>query len=264
MNKTIDSKIIEKISKLLALSESSNPNEAALALARAQKLMQEHSISANDLSFASIVEQSENIPSIIKDSRLYSLLAGIVSKAFGVQSIFNYEGRSIKKVTFIGSNERTPSACYIFTIIARQLAIAKKNFLTSYRQEKLEYCIELFSEYDLEHVKSLTELYRHLPHIKSYIESHLRKDVKAYLHGWLAAVYTKVNEFVVSEQETLLLEQYFEANYPNLSSMRSRRTRYDRSQLGHFQTGKKDGEEGVNLFHGVSGDMNRRELGYRN
>ena len=41
MNK---SELIEKIKKLLALSDSSNPNEAAIALSRAQKLMEKYKI----------------------------------------------------------------------------------------------------------------------------------------------------------------------------------------------------------------------------
>mgnify|MGYP003589530053 CR=1 FL=1 len=36
--------LITRIKKLLALSDSSNPNEAAIALSRAQKLMQQYHI----------------------------------------------------------------------------------------------------------------------------------------------------------------------------------------------------------------------------
>jgi hypothetical protein len=45
-------RILEKISKLLALSKSSNPNEAALAAEKAQALMDEHSITMSQISQA--------------------------------------------------------------------------------------------------------------------------------------------------------------------------------------------------------------------
>ena len=44
--------ILERIKKFLALSQSSNPAEAAIALSRAQKLMQEHSISIEDVNLS--------------------------------------------------------------------------------------------------------------------------------------------------------------------------------------------------------------------
>lgn len=47
--KTVESKIVEKIRKLLALSQSSNEHEAALAASRAQALMLEHKISVSEL-----------------------------------------------------------------------------------------------------------------------------------------------------------------------------------------------------------------------
>lgn len=51
--------IIEKIKKLLALSESSNPNEAALAQARAAELMLKYSIGQGQINFS---EKKEDEP----------------------------------------------------------------------------------------------------------------------------------------------------------------------------------------------------------
>ena len=42
-------KILEKIKKLLAMTESSNPNEANVAMAKAQRLMTEHNIEMHDI-----------------------------------------------------------------------------------------------------------------------------------------------------------------------------------------------------------------------
>ena len=44
------SKVAEKVRKLLALATSSNVHEAANAAAQAQKLMQEHKLTAADVA----------------------------------------------------------------------------------------------------------------------------------------------------------------------------------------------------------------------
>ena len=41
----MDEKLIEKIKKLLALSESSNENEAKIAMLKAQELLAKHKLS---------------------------------------------------------------------------------------------------------------------------------------------------------------------------------------------------------------------------
>ncbi len=58
---TGDTKIIEKIKKLLALSESSNPNEALLAAKRARSLMDKHSITKADIERAGSKEFLESV-----------------------------------------------------------------------------------------------------------------------------------------------------------------------------------------------------------
>ena len=43
-------KIIDKIKKCLALAKSDNPHEAATALRQAQKLMEQHNLTEQDIS----------------------------------------------------------------------------------------------------------------------------------------------------------------------------------------------------------------------
>ena len=50
----IKEELIDKIKKLLALADSSNPNEAAVALSRAQKLMERYNIEAVDLKIENV------------------------------------------------------------------------------------------------------------------------------------------------------------------------------------------------------------------
>ncbi|MGT3574188.1 DUF2786 domain-containing protein, partial [Escherichia coli] len=53
---TDQDKHIEKLKKLLALAASGNPNEAALALRRARKLMDVHGITHSDIAMSDIDE----------------------------------------------------------------------------------------------------------------------------------------------------------------------------------------------------------------
>lgn len=269
-----DQKILDKISKLLALSESDNPNEAAIALERAQKLMKEHSVTMTDVSLSAISEHKESIPTILKDGRLYSLLGDIISRSFGVTFLVTsnrtYSRRVVTGVCFIGPNDRIATAGYVFTVIARQLAIAKKNFLASYRKKLLvELLVALDNAgyiNDLEIVttcNSLPKLYQYFPQLKSSTESRLRQATKAYLRGWLSSVSQKIDDFVYDEQETLLIEQYIHTTYPHLRELKQHTVRFNREQMSHYHKGIKDADENVNLFRGVTGDMNRRELGFK-
>lgn len=270
-----DQKILDKISKLLALSESDNPNEAAIALERAQKLMKEHSVTMTDVSLSAISEHNESIPTILKDGRLYTLLGDIISRSFGVTflviSKHNNSRTAISGVCFIGPNDRIETAGYVFTVIARQLAIAKKNFLASYRSKLLEEMIEYFTSIgyisDPETFRktctSLPKLYKSFFYIKSSCESRLRQATKAYLRGWLSSVSQKIDDFVYEEQETLLIEQYIQATYPHLRELRQHSVRFNREQMSHYHKGIKDADDNVNLFRGVTGDMHRRELGFK-
>ena len=82
-------KIVDRINKLLSLSESSNPNEAKLAFQKAEKLMKEYAISQAQ------VKNGKNDVQIISDhyetprkGRPYELaLASSIVRVFGVECI---------------------------------------------------------------------------------------------------------------------------------------------------------------------------------
>ena len=82
-------KIVDRINKLLSLSESSNPNEAKLAFQKAEKLMKEYAISQAQ------VKNGKNDVQIISDfyetprkGRPYELsLASSILRVFGVECI---------------------------------------------------------------------------------------------------------------------------------------------------------------------------------
>ena len=85
-------KILEKLKKLLALSKSDNPHEAALALQRAQKLMLAYNITQADLALSDIDESISDYwaAGSVNPPRYMLGLLDIIQVAFGVKSIIHY------------------------------------------------------------------------------------------------------------------------------------------------------------------------------
>ena len=261
--------VFEKIKKLMALSQSSNENEASLALKRAQKLMQEYSISMEDVSFSEIKEQSENIIPAMRDRVLYSTLANIIAKAFGVDFYikFSYKGRSTSTVAtqtvFIGPEQRLASACYTYTILARQACNVKKEFSTKERERVRHQVLMELSKLDIMDVYRM--LMAHNTDYDSYVRNtvnrEVRKNTKAYVFGWLYKVHEKVMDFASSIEEQKLIDSYITKNHPNLEPMRRRSSRFTRDQLDAYASGKSDAEDNVSLFQGILGRENEK-LGF--
>lgn len=120
-------KIMDKIRKLLALSESSNEHEAAAAMRQARKLMDKHQLSSVDSEvFAAgcttIASKSVRHPKWESD------LASMVGDAFGCSSYLGYH-----RVRFVGPHGMTEVAGYTFNVLLRQLRRAKDAALDEYR-----------------------------------------------------------------------------------------------------------------------------------
>ncbi len=261
-NSADQDRITEKIAKLLALAQSSNPNEAAIALARAQKLMAEHQVTQKDVSFSSMGEKTEAVPTILRDRQLYSRLGSMIARAFGITEIYNLKNNRVISITFLGDLTRVESATYAFTVLARQAAIAKKEFLAQLKEKILESVYQDFPSL-CEAKASLKDIWEYVPTLKSIHQRFIRQQVKSYLHGWLIAVDEKVMDFAMSDEEYELLVDFKFTRYPDLTHMRARPLRYTAAQMANFQQGMRDGKDKVNLFHGVNTDYERRALGHK-
>ncbi len=122
----VDPKMLARLRKLFALAQSSNPNEAALALNRAQALMEEMGlddpslvIEIDEQTAAFILSKAKRLP------RYEALLRQMICDAMGVEAVRDYAGA----IRFYGSNDRTQVAVYAYTVLARQLARERRKFL---------------------------------------------------------------------------------------------------------------------------------------
>lgn len=112
--------VIEKIRKLLALSNSSNEHEAALAASHAQRLLAEHNLAMADLNTTQKPEKAEKIETAAAKKLpkwLRHLTAG-VSNAFDCQAIHHPANG---KLTFIGVGADAQIAAYTFSYLDRSI-----------------------------------------------------------------------------------------------------------------------------------------------
>lgn len=99
--------IVEKIQKLLALSESPNENEANTAMLKAQELMVKHKITMKD------IEQDVKKDVVIttthqkfKNTKWKAILAKVISDNFLCEALTSQNGRTnVCRVSFIGHEE---------------------------------------------------------------------------------------------------------------------------------------------------------------
>lgn len=101
-----------KIAKLMALTESSNANEAASALAKARELMLEYQLSEGDVMYTTEKSRIEevHVPNIQTPRQIWETeLGAVVADAFNCRCLFNKF-----KLFFFGTKEDLEIATYTF------------------------------------------------------------------------------------------------------------------------------------------------------
>lgn len=128
--------IIERIQKLLALSKSDNPNEAANAAALADKLINKHQISNAELQATSheqvpVDRYKDPIYSSARRTAWKAHLASALARHYdcAVYISFGHEGRNkTSNYTLVGREEDCAIACFMFGWVSNEIErLAKKN-----------------------------------------------------------------------------------------------------------------------------------------
>lgn len=120
--------IIEKIRKLLALSNSSNEHEAALAAAHAQRLLAEHNLAMADIETTRKPDKADTIETAAPKTMpkwVRHLTAG-VSSAFDCRAIHHPANG---KLTFIGVGADVQIAVYTFSYLDRSLRMLCSSYM---------------------------------------------------------------------------------------------------------------------------------------
>lgn len=128
---TANARVLDKIRRCLALSESSNPNEAAQALKQAKILMQKHQLTESDVLASEVAEfevkanhKGKNPPEWEAD------LAQMIAKVFECVCMRRrYKGAA--HWLFIGVSPAPEVAGYAMQVVLRKCISERRDFLTT-------------------------------------------------------------------------------------------------------------------------------------
>lgn len=178
-----DERILNKIKKCLALSQSPEPAEAAAALRQAQKLMEMHGISQADLGRADLGEaevKSKASVSRVKDWELG--LLNLVAKSFGCKLMW------------------TSSSSYSTDVYGRYVLIGLKAQvqLAQYTAEVLQRKL----------IKARAQFVQDLP---GYLDRQAKiREADGFCHGWVGAIAKTVHEFALTDDVKQLIDECIE------------------------------------------------------
>lgn len=177
---TADERILNKIKKCLALSQSPEPAEAAAAMRQAQKLMEMHGISQADLGRADVGEcevKSKVSVSKIKDWEL--ALINMVARAFGCKLLWmsssSYSTDVFGRYVLVGLKTQVQLAQYTCEVLQRKLIKARSVFVQD------------------------------LPGFYDRGSKTVRAD--GFCHGWVAAISKTVHDFAVEPDAQKMIDE---------------------------------------------------------
>ncbi|HWV46432.1 MAG TPA: DUF2786 domain-containing protein [Nitrospira sp.] len=119
-------RILEKIKKCLALGKSSNAHEAAAALRQAQKLMDKHGVSQEEIDALGYGFEEVEIPvqTNVKLPAYISYFVALMKQAFGVRPIMSSTLRQSDysySVKYFGPTGRVITAAYAHQVVWRAM-----------------------------------------------------------------------------------------------------------------------------------------------
>lgn len=123
--------IIEKIKKLMALANSNNEHEAALATSHVQRLLSEHNLAMADIDSSNKPDKANTLGTKVSKTLpkwLRNLVAG-VSSAFDCQAVHDH---ATGKMLFIGVGADVHIAVYTFTYLERTLRKLCVNYMKGF------------------------------------------------------------------------------------------------------------------------------------
>lgn len=119
-------KILDKIKKCLALSTSSNSNEASTALRQAQALMSQYNVDDGDLH-----EVGHVVIKYKKSKKVQSWEVSLINMAGDIAGceVLLQTGASGCSAIFIGIPSKREMASYVFEVLHRQISQIRRRYM---------------------------------------------------------------------------------------------------------------------------------------
>ena len=176
-------KIIDKICKCLRLSESGNPNEAALALRQATSMMKKHGISDTQILSAEVTESATQVGEGFNPPFWALALANLVAEAFECRNLISRQYGRRPEFRFIGLGFKAEVATYSYTVLHRYLCRAIEEFKSSAEEASEKNEVEI------------------------------KRRIEVFAQAWLFRVGRTVSEFVGDNIDQVVIDEYIEEKY---------------------------------------------------
>lgn len=213
-------KIIDKICKCLRLSESGNPNEAALALRQATSMMKKYGISDAQVVAAEVTESVTQAGERYNPPFWALALANLVADAFECRNLISRRYGRQPEFRFIGLGFKTEVATYSYSVLHRYLVHAIEVFESSVRDS----CV------------------------KEDAESQRRIEV--FAQAWLFRVGRTVSEFIGESADNKIIDEYIEEKYGETGEIIGEPTDTQQADYGDIISGMQAANE-VELYRSV-------------
>lgn len=210
-SKEPNSRILEKIKKCLALSQSSNPNEAEAALRQARKMMEQHNLELSDVEASRASEARVDAGAGTRVPPVWMCrLASVCAEVFSCDVVLvgsKYNGREIR---FIGVGSAPTLTTYAYDVLSRQLKKARREYVASQKRCSLPT---------------------------------KRRRGDAFANAWIDAVAYKVTQFAgMNEGTSMAIQAYKARNYPEMAEINVKRRKTEPQDVSAIVAGWEEGQ----------------------
>lgn len=240
-----DSTIINKIKKCLALASSSNPNEAAIALRQAKKLMALYGFSFEDINNLQSGDIQELDFMTVKGKsstpKYLAVLANYCAKTFNCEAFefpFIENGKVVQKMKFIGLKGYPDVAKYCLDYLLLQLDASLKEF-----KRRSPTTPKLINDFRMGWISSVIQKLRALEDV--YNDKEEETLIKANNNDLM----------VISNQ----IKKYVSSKY-NLCSIKLRATNHSKNA---YEAGKESGNK-VNIRQPINNSQSSAFIAIKN
>lgn len=213
-------KIIDKICKCLRLSESGNPNEAALALRQATSMMKKYGINDAQVMAAEVTESVTQAGERYNPPFWALALANLVADAFQCRNLISRQYGRQPEFRFIGLGFKTEVASYSYTVLHRYLVRAIEEFEISVKDG----------------------------HLKDELES--KRRIEVFAQAWLFRVGRTVSDFIGENTEEVIIDEYIQEKYGETNELTGEPTGTQQADYSDIMSGMQAANE-VELYRSV-------------
>lgn len=214
--------IIKRVVKCLELAGSSNPNEAASALRKAQELMAAHNISSEEILAAQVTEKRVTSGRASRPPTWMGMLVNMVAEAFACEPI-SIQRFGSGQIAFVGIDPAPELAGYVFTVLRRQITKDRTEFRKTCRGK----------------------------------EANRTRRADLFAAAWVSAAGSKVSAFAASGENRERIEAYLACHHSDLVIHKPRPLNPTPRDYSALAAGHGAGKN-VRIHHGVDGADQQR------